>query len=79
MIADRNIYEVKVIEIRAFPSDPVPNINYTLLTKEPLLAQKTFYNRTLNILRDDYKCVLNDYSVESDVIGVIQSQGFVAF
>lgn len=38
-----------------------------------------FYNCTLPILRDQYKCVLNDYSVNSNVTAVIQSSGFVAY
>lgn len=38
-----------------------------------------FYNTTVPVLRDDYKCVLNDYSVRSDVASVIKKEGFVAY
>ena len=38
-----------------------------------------FYNTTVPVLRDNYKCVLNDYSVKSDVAQIIKSQGFVAY
>ena len=38
-----------------------------------------FYNTTVPVLRDDYKCVLNDYSVRSDVAAVIKKEGFVAY
>lgn len=38
-----------------------------------------FYNTTLTVLRDKYKCVLNDYSVGSNVVNIIKSSGFGAY
>ena len=35
-----------------------------------------FYNVSLTVLRDQYKCVLNDYSVASNVNDIIKSSGF---
>jgi hypothetical protein len=49
------------------------------VTKTPDETYKLFYNKTLDVLRDDYKCVLNDYSVQSDVVKVINSQNFIAY
>lgn len=63
LLGSRNSYVVSIIPIRAFTSDSMPNINYTLVTQTPSSTNSTFYNTTLNVLRDDYRCVLNDYSV----------------
>ena len=52
LIGERHSYEVKVVEIRAFSTDTIPNINYTLVTKTPVETNKMFYNTTLNVLRD---------------------------
>ncbi len=38
-----------------------------------------FYNTTVPVLRDEFKCVLNDYSVKSNVTNIIKTQGFVAY
>ena len=63
LITEHSLYEVKNIEIRALTSDPYPDITYSLVTKTPTETYTQFYNKTLSVLRDDYKCVLNDYSV----------------
>ena len=66
------MYEQKIVHIRAFSSDSKPSINYTLVTKTPTETYQLFYNMTVPVLRDGYKCVLNDYSVRSDVAAVIK-------
>lgn len=67
------------MQIRAFTSDATPEISYNLVTKTPIDTYNKFYNQTLSVLRDDYKCVLNDYSVESDVVSVINQGSFTAY
>lgn len=79
LISSRLSFTPLVIPIRAFSSDPVPNINYTLVTTTPTDTYTMFHNCTLPLLRDQYRCVLNDYSVRSNVTAVIQSGGFVAY
>lgn len=79
LISSRETYEIKVVQIRAFATDSSPNINYTLISTTPSETHKIFYNTTLPVLRDEYRCVLNDYSVRSNVNKVIKSSGFVAY
>jgi hypothetical protein len=31
------------------------------------------------VLRDNYQCVLNDYSVQSDVVSVLNDRNFTAY
>lgn len=33
----------------------------------------------MDVLRDDYQCVLNDYSVQSDVVSVLKSRNFTTY
>lgn len=53
LLAEHSIYEAKTIEIRAFDTDSVTSINYTVVTKTPDTTYSSFYNSTLSVLRDD--------------------------
>lgn len=79
LLAEHSIYEAKTIEIRAFDTDSTTSINYTLVTKTPDTTYNQYYNSTLTVLRDDEQCVLNDYSVESDIADIINRSGFTAY
>lgn len=52
LIGSRETYETKTVLIRAFPTDSVPSINYTLVTKTPTETNLLFYNTTVPVLRD---------------------------
>lgn len=62
-----------------FESDTLPEINYTLVTKTPVETNSTLHNQTLNSVRDDLICVLNDYSVSSDIVNIINRPGFTLY
>lgn len=79
LITEHSLYQEKIVYIRAFATDYAPEIEYNLVTKTPTETSKLFYNQTLEVLRDNYRCVLNDYSVESDVVEVINQSGFTAY
>lgn len=63
LIAEHSLYSAQPVEIRALSTDSAPRINYTLVTKTPADTATLFYNETLIVLRDERRCVLNDYSV----------------
>jgi hypothetical protein len=65
--------------VRAFSSDTTPTISYELVTKTPTQTNLTFYNTTLSVVRDDYACVLNTYSVDSNVVMFLTSGAFTAY
>ena len=67
------------VQLRAFSSDTVPDIDYTLVTKTPIETNQTLYNTTVTNVRDTLICVLNTYSTNSDIVRVINLPGFTVY
>lgn len=68
LMKSRYDFSKGLLYLRSDSLSTTPTINFTSVTRTPLLTYDALNNQTLIYVRDTVKCVTNDYNNNSNVI-----------